>query len=419
MNTEIKSIIARQIFDSRGFPTIETKVILENGVSGKASVPSGASTGKFEAIELRDNQKIYGGKSVLKAVENINYEISKLLKGVDVINQRKIDLMMIEADGTANKANFGANAILSVSLAAARAAANSLKIPLFYYLGGMKACELPVPFMNIINGGKHADNNLNIQEFMIAPTGAQTFEEAMMIGTDVYHSLKSVLRKRGLSTAIGDEGGFAPDLSSDEEALEAIMEAIDIAGYKPFDEVNIALDCAASEWFENGNYTFMKTNETFTPSSLSDYLLNLVNNYPIISIEDPFDQDDFQSFSDFTRSTDCQIVGDDLFVTNPERLLKGINCFAANSILIKPNQIGTLSETLDTIRIAQNEGYSVMVSHRSGETEDSFIADLSVAVGSGQIKTGAPCRGERLVKYNRLLMIEKMLSKNAIYKSLF
>lgn len=418
MNTEIKLIMSRQILDSRGLPTVETRVVLENGVTGKASVPSGASTGKYEAVELRDGAEDYNGKGVMTAVSRVNTTINKLLKGTDALNQRKIDTMMIEADGTENKAKFGANAILSVSLAAARAAANSLKLPLFYYLGGMNANYLPVPFMNIINGGRHADNNLNIQEFMIAPVGACSFEEAMLIGSEVYHSLKSVLKDRGLSTAVGDEGGFAPDLNSDKDAIELIISAIENAGYDPLSDVNIALDCAASEWFNSGKYVMMKNGTEFTASELNSYLSDLCKRYPIISIEDPFQEDDFDSYVAFTSDNSLQIVGDDLFVTNPKRLRTGIEYAAANAVLIKPNQIGTLSETLDTIRLAKTNGYNVMISHRSGETDDSFIADLSVAVCSGEIKSGAPCRGERLTKYNRLLMIEKMLGKNGIYESL-
>jgi enolase len=415
---KIKSITARQIFDSRGIPTVEAKVTLENGITGKASVPSGASTGRYEAYEKRDNKSSYGGKSVFNAVEWVNNDINDLLKGVDVLNQRGIDNLMIDLDGTENKRKLGANATLSVSLACSRAAANALKVPLFFYLGGTNAGLLPIPFMNIINGGKHADNNLNIQEFMIAPTGAKTFEEAMQMGTEVYHTLKSILKEKGLSTSVGDEGGFAPLLKSDNEAIELIINAIEKTGYTPAKDINIALDCAASEWYSDGEYTMLKSGEKFTPVELSDYLASLINNYPIVSIEDPFSEDDFDSYTDFAETDIIQVVGDDLFVTNTKRLILGIENEAANAILIKPNQIGTLSETLDTIKLAKMNNYKVMISHRSGETEDDFIADLAVGTGAGQIKAGAPCRSERLSKYNRLLKIEKMLGKNAVYRSL-
>ncbi len=418
MDTKIKSIVSRQIFDSRGIPTLETKVTLNNGIIGKASVPSGASTGSYEAYEKRDNKKCYGGKSVLGAVESVNRDINKLLKDHDALNQKKLDRLMIELDGTENKRNLGANATLSVSLACCRAAANALGVPLFYYLGGMNANLIPVPFMNIINGGRHADNNLNIQEFMIAPTGASSFEEAMQMGTEIYQTLKGILKDKGLSTSIGDEGGFAPLLKSDEEAIELIINAIEKSGYAPSKDVNIALDCAASEWFSDGKYTLMKSGTEYTSDELSDYLSELIHKYPIISIEDPFSEDDFDAYTDFSLSEIIQVVGDDLFVTNKSRLMMGIEYEAANAILIKPNQIGTLSETLETIKLAKMNNYNVMISHRSGETEDSFISDLAVATGAGQIKAGAPCRSERLSKYNRLLMIEKMLSGNAIYQSL-
>ncbi len=419
MSCKIKSVKARQIFDSRGVPTIETKITLENGVTGRASVPSGASTGKYEAHEKRDGGLEFGGKAVFDAVGIINGKINSILCGEEIYNQHRIDYLMINADDTENKSLFGANAILSVSLAAARAASNSLSIPLFYYLGGMTANSLPSPLMNILNGGRHANNNLNIQEFMIIPTSAESFQDAMRIGTDVYRTLKRLLEEANLSTSVGDEGGFAPNLQSDEEALDFIVKAIDKSGYKPFEDVSIALDCAASEWFKDGKYIFMKSGVSYTPVELSQYLLSLCNKYPIVSIEDPFSEEDFESFAEFTDSTPIQVVGDDLFVTNPKRLSDGIDKGAANAILIKPNQIGTLTETLATIKLAHQNGYETVISHRSGETDDSFISDLSVAVGASQIKAGAPCRGERLAKYNRLLMIEQILGKRAEFYSFF
>lgn len=419
MSCKIKSVKARQIFDSRGVPTIEAKITLENGITGRASVPSGASTGRYEAYEKRDGGDLFGGKAVFQAVTTINEKISSILCGEDIYNQHKIDSLMIEADGTENKSNFGANAILAVSLAAARAASNSLSIPLFYYLGGMTATSLPLPLMNILNGGKHANNNLNIQEFMILPTSAESFQDAMRIGTDVYRSLKKLLESAGLSTAVGDEGGFAPDLKSDDEALDYILKAIETAGYKPYEDVSIALDCAASEWFQNGKYTLLKSGVSYTQKELSDYLSNLLNKYPIVSIEDPFSEEDFDAFASFCDLYPVQVVGDDLFVTNPERLTLGIDKGAANAILIKPNQIGSLTETLTTIKLAKQNGYETVISHRSGETDDSFISDLAVAVGASQIKAGAPCRGERLSKYNRLLMIEQILGKRSEFFSFF
>lgn len=419
MSTKIKSVKARQIFDSRGVPTIEAKVTLENGITGRASVPSGASTGSFEAHEKRDGGMFYGGKGVYDAVNIINGKISSLLSGEEIYNQQRLDRIMIDADSTDNKSNFGANSILSVSLAAARAAANSLSLPLFYYLGGMMATTLPTPLMNILNGGRHANNNLNIQEFMIIPTSAESFQDAMRMGTDVYRALKSLLEAEGYSTAVGDEGGFAPNLKNDEAALEIIVRSIEKAGFVPFEDVSIALDCAASEWFDGEGYTLMKSGARFTPLELREYLSGLSDNFPIVSIEDPFSEEDFESFRIFTETNPLQVVGDDLFVTNRSRLEKGIDEGAANAILIKPNQIGTLTETISTIKLAKENGYETIISHRSGETDDSFISDLSVAVGASQIKAGAPCRGERLSKYNRLLMIEQILGKRSSFNSFF
>lgn len=415
MDDIIKKVIGRQIFDSRGTPTVEATVILKSGVAASAAVPSGASTGQFEAHEKRDGGDEYGGFGVMCAVDNINTTISEILEGESVFDIGEIDKLMIDADGTENKQNLGANAMLAVSLATARAAAYSSDIPLFEYLGGINAVTLPVPMMNILNGGAHASNNIDIQEFMIMPTGADSFEDAMRMGTDVYRSLKKLLASKGYSTAVGDEGGFASNLESDEMALEFIVSSIEKAGYIPQYDINIALDIASSEWVHNDGYLLKKQNMFYTKHELIEHILSLKNKFPIISIEDPLGDTDFDGFSEITAKGNLQIVGDDLFVTNADRLKQGIDKMAANAILIKPNQIGTLSETLDTIRLAQKSGYNTIISHRSGETADSFIADLAVAVNAGQIKTGAPARSERVSKYNRLLQIELSLGNRACY----
>lgn len=413
MEDTIKRIFGRQIFDSRGMPTVEATVILESGVAATAAVPSGASTGKFEAHELRDGGDEYMGKGVMRSVDNINTNISGELEGESVFEQAELDRMMIELDGTENKSNLGANSILAVSLAIARAASFSADIPLYQYIGGISAQTLPIPMMNILNGGAHSDNNIDIQEFMIVPIGACCFEQAMKMGVEVYHTLKNILHKKGRSTGVGDEGGFAPNLDSDEAALELLIEAIEKAGYTPGDEISIALDMASSEWVRDNGYLLPKRNLYFTREELINYIFNLRDKYPIISIEDPLGENDFEGYSELTPKANIQIVGDDLFVTNEKRLKTGISKNAANAILIKPNQIGTLTETIETIRLAKRYGYKTIISHRSGETADSFIADLSVALNAGQIKTGAPARSERVSKYNRLLQIEMALGSGA------
>lgn len=422
---KIKDVHARQILDSRGNPTVEVDVILENGVMGRAAVPSGASTGAFEAVELRDgDKKYYNGKSVLKAVNNVNKIIAKEVTGQNVFAQKKIDQLMISLDGTENKGKFGANAILGVSLACAKAAANALGKSLYTYLGGDDAKILPVPMMNIMNGGKHADSNLNIQEFMIMPVGAKSFSQGLQWCVEIYHSLKSVLKAEGLSTAIGDEGGFAPQVKSDEEALKLISSAVEKAGYKLGTEICFAIDAAASEMFNAAmeakmkyGYYFWKTKKFYSCSSMIKYWEKLTAKYPIISLEDPLAEEDWVSWAELNKAIGdkVQIVGDDLFVTNAKRLQKGIVSKSANSILIKLNQIGTLTETIETIKLAQENGYTCVVSHRSGETEDATIADLVVAFGCGQIKTGAPARTDRVAKYNQLLRIEEELGKKAKY----
>lgn len=409
---KIKKIIGQQIFDSRGIPTVCAEVMLESGIKASACVPSGASTGKYEAVELRDNAESYNGKGVSKAVNNINTEINEILQGADIFQQAKIDDEMIKLDGTENKSKLGANAILAVSLACAKAGAQSLNIDLYKYLGGINANVLPIPMMNILNGGAHADNNVEIQEFMIFPAGATSFREAMQMGTEIYSELKTILKSKNLSTGVGDEGGFAPNLDKDEQALELLVSAIEKAGYRAGVDVFICLDVAAGEWSDgNGGYKFPKKNQNIKAEDLFSYYKNLTNKYPIVSIEDPFSDDDFENFSKFTKecNSKLQIVGDDLFVTNTKRLKKGLSMGSGNAILIKPNQIGTLTETLNAIKLAQEGGYSTIVSHRSGETEDTSIADIAVATNSGQIKTGAPCRSERVCKYNRLLQIENQL----------
>ena len=420
MNT-IKSIKAMQVLDSRGNPTVQVKVTLKDGTVGKAIVPSGASTGSFESVELRDNDKNkYMGKSVEKAVRNVNEQIAVKLTGEDVFKQNNIDRKLIEIDGTENKSNLGANATLGVSLACADAAAKYLNMPLYEYIGGVSGTNIPIPMMNILNGGKHSDNNVNIQEFMIVPVGGKDFKEMIQMASEIYHTLKKVLKERNLSTAVGDEGGFAPNLSSDKEALDLIVEAIEKAGYKQREDVALALDVAATEMHEEakkaGNengYLFWKTGEYMSMIDMVDYLEDLVDEYPIISIEDGLAEEDWEGWKELTTrlGEKIQLVGDDLFVTNIFRLEKGIKNKVANSILIKPNQIGTLTETLNAIKLAKANGYSTVISHRSGETEDTFIADLSVAINSRYIKAGAPARIDRVAKYNRILNIEDELEK--------
>lgn len=419
MSTIIEDIYAREILDSRGNPTIEVEVILENGIMGRAAIPSGASTGAYEAVELRDgDSKRYNGKGVLKAVENVNSILAPELVGYDATDQVGIDRAMLELDGTPNKGKFGANAILGVSIAAAKAAAEAAGLPLYQYLGGTNAKVLPVPMMNILNGGKHADNNVDIQEFMIMPVGAANFAEALRMNTEVYHMLKSVLKKKGLNTAVGDEGGFAPMLGSNEEALAVIMEAIQAAGYQPGESIALAIDAAATEFFKDGKYVLAAEGKSLTAAEMVDYYAMLADKYPIISIEDGLAEDDWDGWKMLTDRLGgrVQIVGDDLFVTNTERLSQGIKSRTANSILIKLNQIGTITETLDAIEMAKQAGYTAVVSHRSGETEDVTIADLVVATNAGQIKSGAPCRTDRVAKYNQLLRIEEELGELAIYK---
>lgn len=421
MKTNIKNIKAREILDSRGNPTVEVDVFLENGVFGRASVPSGASTGEYEAAELRDNDKSrYSGKGVLNAVNNVNNEINKTLIGTDVNDQTKIDNILINLDGTQNKSRLGANAILGVSLASARAASTVNDIPLYQHLGTTNEFIMPVPMMNILNGGSHANNTVDIQEFMIFPFGASTFSEALRIGTEIFHKLKSELHKKGLNTAVGDEGGFAPNLSSNEEAIEIILKSIEKAGYKPGEEVFLALDVAASELYENGEYNLMSENKAFSSSEMTSYLESLVEKYPIISIEDGLDENDWDGWKKLTKSLgqNVQIVGDDLTVTNITRLQKAIDNKSMNSILIKLNQIGTLSETIQAVELARKVNYGAVISHRSGETEDTFIADLSVAMGMGQIKTGSISRSDRVAKYNQLLRIEEHLGSQASIASI-
>ena len=417
--TTISDVWAREVLDSRGNPTVEVEVILEDGIIGTAIVPSGASTGAHEAMELRDTELLrYNGKGVLQAVRNVNEILAPEVIGMDVTWQVDIDTLMLELDGTKNKAKLGANAILGVSLAAARAAAAAMGIPLYQYIGGVNARNLPIPNLNILNGGRHADNNVDIQEFMIAPVGAPCFSEALRMGAEVYQNLKGVLQKRGLSTAVGDEGGFAPVLPSNLAAIELIVEAIEKAGYIPGKDIYIALDAAASEFYRDGKYHL--EGKAISALELIDYYLDLCNEFPIISIEDGLAEDDWENWALFTQKAagKIQLVGDDIFVTNTERLQRGIQEKVGNSILIKVNQIGTLSETLDAIEMAKCAGYTCMISHRSGETEDSTIADLAVAVGAGQIKSGAPARSERVAKYNRLLRIEEELDSFARYKGI-
>jgi len=419
LSTIIDEILAREILDSRGNPTIEVEIYLEDGTMGRAAIPSGASTGAFEAVELRDgDQNRYYGKGVLKAVENVNSVIAPEIMGYDATDQLGVDRAMIELDGTPNKGKLGANAILGVSMAAARAAAESLGLPLYQYLGGANAKVLPAPMMNILNGGKHADNNVDIQEFMIMPVGAPSFTEALRMGVEVYHQLKGVMKKKGLSTAVGDEGGFAPTLGSNEEALAVIVEAVTAAGYKPGEDIFLAIDAAATEFYKDGRYVFEAEGKSRTAGEMVEYYAMLADKYPIISIEDGLAEEDWEGWAKLTARLGkrIQIVGDDLFVTNTERLARGIKNGVANSILIKLNQIGTITETLDAIEMARQAGYTAVVSHRSGETEDATIADLVVATNAGQIKTGAPCRTDRVAKYNQLLRIEGELGDLAVYK---
>ncbi|MCM0757674.1 phosphopyruvate hydratase [Sporomusa sphaeroides DSM 2875] len=419
MSTTIVDVLAREIMDSRGNPTVEVDVLLEDGTMGRAAVPSGASTGAYEAVELRDGDKSrYQGKGVLKAVENVNEIITPEIIGMDALDQIGIDQVMLELDGTPNKAKLGANAILGVSMAVAKAAAAASGLTLYQYLGGANAKEVPVPMMNILNGGKHADNNVDVQEFMILPVGADSFAEALRMGSEIYHSLKKVLGSRGLATAVGDEGGFAPNLSSNEEALKVIIEAIEAAGYKPGEQIMLGLDVAATEIFKDGNYHLEGEGVVKTPAEMVEYYSQLVEKYPIISIEDGMSEDDWDGWKLLTERLGgkVQLVGDDLFVTNVERLSQGIATRTANSILVKVNQIGTLTETFDTIEMAKRAGYTCVISHRSGETEDATIADIAVAVNAGQIKTGAPARTDRVAKYNQLLRIEEQLGDLAQYR---
>jgi enolase len=411
--TAIATVRARQILDSRGNPTVEADVELASGALGRAAVPSGASTGVHEAVELRDGGEAYGGKAVLQAVANVQGEIAAAVRGLDPADQRALDARLLELDGTPNKGRLGANALLAVSLAAAKAAAADAGVPLWRHVGGEQACTLPVPMLNVINGGAHADNSIDLQEFMVVPVGADSFAEGLEVGTRVYHALKALLHERGLSTAVGDEGGFAPDLAGSEEAIEAILEAAERAGCR--DRVAIALDPAMSEVYRDGTYRF--EGREASPADTIDYFRGLVERYPIVSLEDPLAEDDWAAWADVTAQLGdaVQLVGDDLFVTNPERLRRGIDERVGNSILIKVNQIGTLTETLDAIALARENGYTAVMSHRSGETEDTTIADLAVATGCGQIKTGAPARSDRVAKYNQLLRIEEQLGDRAVY----
>ncbi|MHA5283550.1 phosphopyruvate hydratase [Corynebacterium sp. CQ3829_602738] len=412
---DIMHIFAREILDSRGNPTVEVEALLADGSHGRAGVPSGASTGEHEAHELRDGDERYAGKGVLKAVENVNETIADELAGIEADDQRIVDRLMLELDGTDNKKKLGANALLGVSMAVAKAAADSAALPLYRYIGGPNAHVLPVPMMNILNGGAHADSGVDVQEFMIAPIGAETFTEALRMGAEVYHALKSVLKSKDLSTGLGDEGGFAPSVGSTKEALDLIVEAIEKAGYTPGDDVALALDVASSEFFEDGAYNF--EGGKHSAEEMIKVYADLVEQYPIVSIEDPLDENDWDGYVTLTEQLGekVQIVGDDFFVTNPKRLAEGIEKNAANALLVKVNQIGTLTETFDAVELAHRNGYRTMMSHRSGETEDTTIADLAVALSCGQIKTGAPARSERVAKYNRLLRIEEELGPAAEY----
>jgi enolase len=415
--SEIEKVHARQILDSRGNPTVEVDVLLKSGAAGRAAVPSGASTGEFEAVELRDGGDAWGGKGVSQAVANVNGELADAVHGLDAADQAGLDGAMLALDGTPNKGRLGANAILGVSLAGAKAAAAEAGLPLWRYLGGEAAHVLPVPMMNVLNGGAHADNKVDFQEFMVVPAGALSFAEALRTGTEVFHALKRTLHDRGLSTAVGDEGGFAPDLESNEAALDALVAGIEAAGYRPGDDVAIALDPATSEIFEGGAYVLEHEGRTLSSPELADYWTDVASRYPVLSIEDGMDEEDWDGWRSLTERIGerVQLVGDDLFVTNTERLRHGIDTGVANSILVKVNQIGTLTETLDAVSTAQRAGYTAVMSHRSGETEDTTIADLAVATGCGQIKTGAPSRSDRVAKYNQLLRIEEALGADAEY----
>jgi enolase len=415
---KIQNVVAREILDSRGNPTVEVDVILRGGAVGRAAVPSGASTGEHEALELRDGGKRYKGKGVRKAVANVERVIAPALKGRDATQQAAIDKRLLDLDGTPTKRRLGANALLGVSLAVAKAAAAAAGEPLYRYLGGSKAVTLPVPMMNILNGGAHADSSVDLQEFMVMPIGARSFAEALRMGTEVFHTLKSVLHERGLSTGVGDEGGFAPNLASNQDAVELVLQAIERAGYKAGTQIAIALDPASSEFFKDGAYVFKKSDGSRrTPTEMGDFWADWVSRYPIVSIEDGLAEDDWEGWQSLTSrlGKQVQLVGDDLFVTNVKRLQQGIETRVGNSILIKPNQIGTLTETLEAIELARSAGYTTVISHRSGETEDATIADLAVATNAGQIKTGSACRGERTAKYNQLLRIEEQLGKKAVY----
>ena len=417
--SKIKDVKAREILDSRGNPTVEVDVVLDNGILGRAAIPSGASTGSKEAVELRDGDKSrYLGKGVLKAVKNVNEIIAPQVVGKDPKEQKSIDSFMIDLDGTENKAKLGANAMLGVSLAVAKAGAQDVGMPVFLYLGGKDARRLPIPFFNILNGGKHADNNVDIQEFMIAPIGAKSFKEALRMGAETYHNLKAVLKSKGLNTSVGDEGGFAPNLSSNEDAIKIIITAIQKAGYKPGQDISIVLDPASSEFYQDGKYILKADNSRLSSEEMVKYYADLISKYPIICIEDGLAEDDWEGWQILTKELGekIQLTGDDIFVTNPRILAEGIKKGIANSILIKLNQIGTLTETLETVGMAKRAGYTCLFSHRSGETEDSFLADITVATNAGQLKTGAPARSERLAKYNQLLRIEEELGDKAVFK---
>jgi enolase len=416
--SSIEQVIGREVLDSRGNPTVEVEVVLDSGAAGRAIVPSGASTGSFEAVELRDGTDRYGGKGVLDAVANVNGEIADLLDGFDALDQRAVDLALIDADGTPNKGRLGANAILGVSLATAKAAADELGLPLFRSVGGSDAHVLPVPMMNVVNGGVHADNSIDLQEFMLMPVGAASFSEALRWGVETYHALARVLRVRGLSTAVGDEGGFAPDLASNEEAVRILVEAIEAAGRVPGQDIAIAMDPASTELYKDGRYVLAGEGRSLTSAEMVDYWVDLVGRYPIVSIEDGMAEEDWDGWAALTAAIggSVQLVGDDLFVTNEERLRRGIEAGTANAVLIKVNQIGTLTETMGTMARATRSSYACVMSHRSGETEDTTIADLAVATNCGQIKTGAPARSDRVAKYNQLLRIEELLGESATFR---
>ena len=413
----IEQVVGREVLDSRGNPTVEVEVVLESGARGRAIVPSGASTGQFEAVELRDGGDRYGGKGVADAVGHVNGALAEAVIGLEGLDQRELDRQMIDADGTPNKGSFGANAILGVSLATAKAAADELELPLYRYVGGANAHVLPVPMMNVLNGGAHADNNEDLQEFMLMPVGAASFTEALRWGTETYHVLKKVLHERGLSTAVGDEGGFAPDLASNEEAVQVLLAAIEQAGYTPGDQIAIALDPASSEFFQDGSYVLSGEGRTLSGAEMAEFWADWVSRYPIVSIEDGMAEEDWDGWAALTQAVGdrVQLVGDDLFVTNTERLQRGIDAGVANSILIKVNQIGSLTETLEAVALANRNAYTAVMSHRSGETEDTTIADLAVATNCGQIKTGAPARSDRVAKYNQLLRIEEDLGEGAAF----